>query len=159
MHFSFAQNVGSRYVAALSILLGVTFAGAASAQVAVPELQAAQQAVDRADRADADQYAPDLLASARQGLAAAQAASQGGRSERRQAAALAQRAAVDADLARARSQEAVAQAQLEQRHAEISDLQQRLERPPSPPPPLPTTTLPDAPLSEPLPAEPAGDGT
>ncbi len=158
MHFSFAQNAGSRYAAAMAILLGVTFAGSAVAQV-VPEVQAAQQAVDRADQADADQYAPDLLASARQGLAAAQTASQGGRSERRQAAVLAQRAAADADLARARSQEAVARAQLEQRRAEIAELQQRLEQPPSPPPALPSTTLPDAPLSEPLPAAPAGDGT
>lgn len=159
MHFSFAQNAGSRYAAAMAILLGVTFAGAVVAQVVVPELQTAQQAVDRADQADADQYAPDLLASARQGLAAAQTASQGGRSERRQAAVLAQRAAADADLARVRSQEAVARAQLEQRRAEISELQQRLEQPPSPPPALPSTTLPDAPLSEPLPATPAGDGT
>lgn len=158
MHFSFAQNAGSRYAAAMAILLGVTFAGSAVAQV-VPEVQAAQQAVDRADQADADQYAPDLLASARQGLAAAQTASQGGRSERRQAAVLAQRAAADADLARARSQEAVARAQLEQRRAEIAELQQRLEQPPAPPPALPSTTLPDAPLSEPLPAAPAGDGT
>lgn len=158
MHFSFAQNAGSRYAAAMAILLGVTFAGSAVAQV-VPEVQAAQQAVDRADQADADQYAPDLLASARQGLAGAQTASQGGRSERRQAAVLAQRAAADADLARARSQEAVARAQLEQRRAEIAELQQRLEQPPSPPPALPSTTLPDAPLSEPLPAAPAGDGT
>ncbi|MBP3983152.1 DUF4398 domain-containing protein [Pseudoxanthomonas helianthi] len=142
----------------MAILLGVTFAGSAVAQV-VPEVQAAQQAVDRADQADADQYAPDLLASARQGLAAAQTASQGGRSERRQAAVLAQRAAADADLARARSQEAVARAQLEQRRAEIAELQQRLEQPPSPPPALPSTTLPDTPLSEPLPAAPAGDGT
>src|SRR5262245_33755747 len=102
MRFSFAQFIHSRHAAAAAFLLGVTFANAISAQaVPVPEVQAAQQAVDRADQADADQYAPDLLASARQGLAAAQAASQGGRSERRQAAVLAQRAAADADLARA----------------------------------------------------------
>ena len=93
----------------------------------VPELQLARQAVERASRADADQYAPDLLVSARQTLDAAQAASEGGRSERRQAPALALRAAADADLARARSEEAVARAQLDQRRAEAAELQRRLE--------------------------------
>ena len=125
---SFAQNPNWRRIVAVAVLLAAPLAGTAAAQVAmVPEVQAAQQAVDRADRADADQYAPDLLASARQALGAAQTASQGGRSERRQAAALALRAAADADLARARSEEAVVQAQLRQRRAEAADLQRRLE--------------------------------
>ena len=125
---SFAQNPNWRRIVAVAVLLAAPLAGTAAAQVAmVPEVQAAQQAVDRADRADADQYAPDLLASARQALGAAQAASQGGRSERRQGAALALRAAADADLARVRSEEAVAQAQLAQRRAEAAELQRRLE--------------------------------
>lgn len=128
MLLSFAQNHRWRHVAASAVLSMATLAAGARAQVAqVPEMQVAQQAVERADRADADQYAPDLLASARQSLSAAQAASQGGRSERRQAAVLALRAAADADLARARSEEAVAQAQLGQRRAETAELQQRLE--------------------------------
>ena len=125
---SFAQNPNWRRRVAVAVLLAAPLAGTAAAQVAtVPEVQAAQQAVDRADRADADQYAPDLLASARQALGAAQAASQGGRNERRQAAALALRAAADADLARARSEEAVVQAQLRQRRAAAAELQRRLE--------------------------------
>ncbi len=89
------------------------------------DLAAAQQAVDRADRADADQYAPDTMALARQQLEQAQRAA-GDRRERKQAPLLAQRAAVDADLARAQSEEAVAQATLAQRKAEVERLQRQL---------------------------------
>ena len=127
MQMSFAQNSRRRHVAIAAILSAVTLAGAAMAQATMPELQQALQAVERADRADADQYAPELLDSARQALSAAQAASQGGRKERRQAAVLAQRAAADADLARVRSDDAVVQAQLGQHRAEIAELQRRLD--------------------------------
>jgi hypothetical protein len=97
------------------------------AQVAAaPELAAAQQAVNRADQADADQYAPDLLDSARAALAQAQAAA-ANRRERKLAPGLALRATVDADLARARSEEAVANARLQQRRQEIADLQRTLD--------------------------------
>lgn len=91
----------------------------------VPELAAAQQAVHRADQADADQYAPDLLNAARTALAQAQAAASS-RSERKRAPDLAMRAAADADLARARSNEAVAKARVEQQRAEIAQLQRTL---------------------------------
>lgn len=91
----------------------------------MPELVAAQQAVSRADQADADQYAPDLITAARTGLAQAQAAA-ANRRERKLAPALALRAAADADLARVRSNEAVANAELTQRRMEISELQRTL---------------------------------
>lgn len=96
------------------------------AQVAaVPELVAAQQAVNRADQADADQYAPELLSSARTALEQAQAAS-ASRRDRKLAPGLALRATVDADLARVRSEEAVANARLQQRRQEIGELQRTL---------------------------------
>lgn len=94
--------------------------------VMTPELEAAVQAVQRADQADADQYAPEPLSAARQALAQAQAA-QAGR-DKRLALDLALRAAVDADLARVRSQEAVAAAEVQQRRAEIAELQRTLGR-------------------------------
>ena len=92
---------------------------------AAADLLAAQQAVERADRADADQYAPDTMALARQQLEQAQRAA-GDRRERKQAPLLAQRAAADADLARAQSEEAVALAMLAQRKAEVERLQRQL---------------------------------
>ena len=88
-------------------------------------LLAAQQAVERADRADADQYAPDMMALARQQLEQAQRAA-GDRRQQKQAPLLARRAAADADLARAQSNEAVAQATLAQRKAEVERLQAQL---------------------------------
>ena len=92
---------------------------------AAADLLAAQQALERADRADADQYAPDTIALARQQLEQAQRAA-GDRRERKQPPLLAQRAAVDADLARAQSEEAVALAMLAQRRAEVERLQRQL---------------------------------
>ena len=59
-----------------------------------------------------------------QALAQAQAAHAS--RDKRTALDLAQRAAVDADLARARSLEAVAAAEVAQRRAEIADLQRQL---------------------------------
>ena len=106
--------------------IAVTFAaiGAAHAQQALPGLGDAQQAVERATQADADQYAPAELAAARQSLAQAQAAHAA--REKKAALDLALRAAVDADLARARSQAAVATAEVAQRQAEIADLQTQI---------------------------------
>ncbi len=101
-------------------------AGTALAQdPAAADLLTAQQAVERADRADADQYAPDTMALARQQLEQAQHAA-GDRKLRKQAPLLAERAAVDADLARVQSEEAVAQATLAQRRAEVERLQRQL---------------------------------
>ena len=103
------------------------FAAPSHAQVAAtPEIVAAQEAVNRADQADADQYAPELLDSARTALSQAQAAAAASRRERKLAPGLALRATVDADLARARSEEAVANARLQQRRQEIGELQRTL---------------------------------
>lgn len=120
---SFAQLRRFLYVTACASAL---CAGAWAAQdPAAADLLAAQQAVDRADRADADQYAADTMAMARQQLEQAQRAA-GDRRERKQAPLLAQRAAADADLARVRSEEAVVQAALAQRQAEVERLQRQL---------------------------------
>ena len=107
--------------------LSVALSGPVFAQAAIsPEIVAAQQAVNRADQADADQYAPELLATARNSLAQAQAAA-ANRRDRKLAPDLALRATADADLARARSIEAVANAQLRQRQSEIAELQRTLD--------------------------------
>ena len=66
---------------------------------AMPELAAAQQAVSRADQADADQYAPELLNSARSALAQAQAAA-ATRRDRKLAPQLAARATARPKLVR-----------------------------------------------------------
>ncbi len=99
--------------------------GAAQAQEAALELMQARQAVDKATQADADQYAPDLIAMARQCLEQAQAAASD-RRERKNAPAMAVRATADADLARARSEEATVSAQLQLRRNEVNQLQRQL---------------------------------
>ena len=60
---SFAQLRRFLYAAVCSLALS---AGAFAQDSGAAELLAAQQAVERADRADADQYAPDMMAMARQ---------------------------------------------------------------------------------------------
>ncbi len=125
MTSSFAQIRRLLCASVCAFALHVSLAAPVLAQVTVDELAAAQQAVARADQADADQYAPELLASARQALAEAQAAA-AVRRERRNAPALAQRASADADLALAKSQEAVALARLQQATTEIAELQRTL---------------------------------
>ena len=121
MKTSFAQIRPPLYVMVCALAL----AGTATAQEAALELAQARQAVDKATQADADQYAPDLIAVARQGLEQAQRAA-GDRRERKNAPALALRATVDADLARARSEEATATAQLQLRRNEVAQLQRQL---------------------------------
>lgn len=102
----------------------------AQAQMASPDLQRAEQAVQKAQAADADQYAPDLLDAARQGLVQAQAGSLSrSRGDRRDADELARRVAADADLARARSERAQAEGALQQRREEITGLRQTLGLP------------------------------
>lgn len=125
MNRSFAQFRRSLCVTVGAFALLAALSAPAFAQ-AVPEVVAAQQAVNRADQADADQYAPELLASARTALAQAQAAA-ANRRDRKLAPELALRATVDAELARARSNEAIAQAQVQQRRQEIGELQRTLD--------------------------------
>ena len=121
MNRSFAQIRIALYAIAVTFAL----AGAARAQQALPGIDDAQLAVDRATQADADQYAPDLIASARAHLEQAQAASMDRRAQK-QVPALATLAALEADLARARSMETVANAKLAQRRSDIQQLQRTL---------------------------------
>ena len=110
------------------VVLAFGLSVTAQAQVVVqPELQKAEQAVLQAQDADADHYAADLIASARQTLVQAQAgAASRNRSEQRLALAAARRAAADADLARVRSEQAKTEAALAQRRQEVESLRQRL---------------------------------
>lgn len=99
----------------------------AYAQAPLPAVQQAERAVLEAQDAFADQYAPDLIQAAREGLIQAQAqAASRSRSDRREGEALALRVAADADLARARSEQARAEAGLAQRRQEIRGLRQEL---------------------------------
>src|SRR3970282_928555 len=102
MHPSFAQIRG--------LLMGTVLACALGACATLPpptgELATAQQAVTRAEGADADQYASEDLAVARTALARAQAALASGRENDARNLALA--AAADADLAYAKRREALA---------------------------------------------------
>ncbi len=124
---SFAQNRlllhAARLVMALSAAGAATLAQAQA--VAPPEFQAAQQAVERANQADADQYAPGPLADARQALVQAQIALD--KRDRRGAQELALRSAAVADLARARSLEAVLTAELRARQDEVRRLRRELD--------------------------------
>lgn len=124
---SFAQFRRCLYALVVAIGLAVT---AQAQDSASPELQRAQQALQQAENADADQYAPDLLQVARQGLIQAQAGMMSrSRGERREAGQLARQVAADADLARVRSERARAEAALQQRRTEIAALRQSLGLP------------------------------
>jgi hypothetical protein len=109
----------------LAAVLASALAGCASTPPPTGELSAAQQAVMRADDADADQYAPQDLNAARSALSASQAALSQGKDE--DARRLALTAAAEADLALARSREAKTSAELNQRRAEITELRRRLQ--------------------------------
>lgn len=122
MTASFAQIT----TALQSLCLGSVLALASCASLPPPtaELSAAQQAVARADMADADQYAPEAFERARSALRQAQAAMANGREH--DARSLAMLAVAAADLAHARSRQAQADAELAQRRAEVASLRQRL---------------------------------
>lgn len=124
---SFAQFRRCLWALVAATGLAVT----AQAQVvASPDVQRAQRAVQQAQDADADQYAPELLESARQRLIQAQAGAMSrSRGDRREAEQLAREVAADADLARARSELAQAEAALAQRRAEIEGLRRSLDLP------------------------------
>jgi outer membrane protein OmpA-like peptidoglycan-associated protein len=121
MNPSFAQF---RFLS-LALVLASALAGCATLPPPTGEVSAAQQAVTRADQADADQYAPQELGAARRELAAAQAAMAAGEDEDARRLALA--AAADADLALARSRAAQTRSEWEQRVDEIARLRQRLQ--------------------------------
>ena len=123
MRSSFAQIPSALHV---SMLCGVLWlSGCASLPPPTAELEAAQQAVSRAEAADADQYAAENLASARSALQQAQAAMARGRdNDARDAAATAN---ADADLARVRSEAARVRADLRLKQSEVDALQARLK--------------------------------
>ncbi len=142
---SFAQIPG----ALCALVLAFSFAAPATAQQA--EIAAAQAAVQRATQADADQYAPDLIQSARQKVSQAQALGDT-RKGRREGPGLAMAAQADADLARARSEQATTQAKLAQEQAEVDRLRRALATPEPPPPPAPlppADALPALPVTTP----------
>ncbi len=125
MIVSFAQIRASLYVMSAAVALGALAPAPARAQAEAPvELAAAQAAVERATQADADQYASDTVDSARQLLRQSQLA-QANR-DRRSAVQLALQAAAEADLARARSEQAVVEANLSQRQQEVAALKRKL---------------------------------
>lgn len=109
----------------------LSLAGCASLPPPTAELDAARQALARADAADADQYAHAQLEQARAGLEHAQAAMAKHRDDEVRAAALS--AAADADLAYTLSRAAVARAGFSQQLSEIAELRARLRMPPEPP--------------------------
>ncbi|MDH5822996.1 DUF4398 domain-containing protein [Luteimonas sp. RD2P54] len=123
MPASIAQFRAILQASALGIVLSLT--ACATLPPPTAELADAQRAVVRASDADADQYAADELARARERLAEAQAAMAAGREQKARSAALA--AAALGDLAHARSREAVANAQVAQRRAQISRLREQLD--------------------------------
>jgi hypothetical protein len=121
MHTSFAQI----RLHLLALVLALASAGCASVPPPTSELAAAQQAVTRADGADADQYASQDIGIARGELEQAQAAMADGRDD--DARRLALSAAADADLAYAKSRDALVTAQLNHRRSEVTELRQRLQ--------------------------------
>ncbi|MEN4902066.1 DUF4398 domain-containing protein [Luteimonas sp. TWI1437] len=103
----------------------LSLAGCASAPPPTEDLAAARLSVARAGDADADQYAPMQIDQARRALEQAQAAAGNGRDA--EARTLALSASALADLAHARARQAVTEAELAQRRAEITNLRQRLQ--------------------------------
>lgn len=125
MNASFAQFIRNRQ--ALWPLCGMllVLGGCATLPPPTSELAAAQQAISRASDADADQYAPELIGSARSELSQAQAAMAGGRQEQARGAALA--AAAGGDLAYAQSHVQVLEQEHAQRQGEIARLRAQLD--------------------------------
>lgn len=109
----------------LAALLAVSVTGCATLPPPTRELSDAQAALARAEQADADQHANADLSSARSALAQARSAMASGREDEARRQAL--RAWVDADLAHARSREAVTTAERDRRRAEIAELNARLQ--------------------------------
>lgn len=107
--------------AALLLALG----GCATLPPPTAELAAARTAVANAGDADADQYSPDVLASARAELSIAQAAMAGGRNQEARDAALV--ATAGAELAAAESRVRVLENDFAQRRDEVARLRAQLQ--------------------------------
>jgi outer membrane protein OmpA-like peptidoglycan-associated protein len=129
MYPSFAHFRPILHVAAVGLALSLS--ACASLPPPTAELDAASQAVARADAADADQYAHAQLEQARAGLEHAQAAMAKHRDDEVRSAALS--AAADADLAYTLSRTAVTRAAFSQKQSEIAELRKRLQMPPEAP--------------------------
>jgi hypothetical protein len=126
MNRSFAQFSSAKATRRLSWLAcGLALAACATLPPPTSELAAAQQAVSRANDADADQYADAAVALARSELSQAQAAMAKGRNEEARSAAMA--ASADAEFALATSNAARAGAEFAQDRNEILDLNSRLQ--------------------------------
>jgi len=125
MRPSFAHFRKTQHARICGLVIASALAGCASLPPPTGELSAAQQAVARAESADADQYASAELSSARGALGAAQAAMAKGDED--QARLLAETASTDGELALARSRAATTQADYTQRVSEIAELRQRLQ--------------------------------
>jgi septal ring factor EnvC (AmiA/AmiB activator) len=128
MNRSFAQISRTRRTAKPAFLAGVVISmlgSCASMPPPTAELAVAQQAVTRADGADADQYAGEAIAQARSELAQAQVAMAKGRED--DARALAMAASADAELAYATSSAAKTRAEYVQLRDEIGELHTRLQ--------------------------------
>jgi Domain of unknown function (DUF4398) len=113
-------------VAAALLVIALTFPLFVAGRTPPPthDLDAAQAAILRAESADADQYAPDVLLRAKNALGQAQAALAARKTA--DAIGLAQLSAAEADYAHARSREAVQRSELARRRAEIVELRRRL---------------------------------
>jgi len=125
MRPSFAHFRSTLHAAICGLAMAFALSACSSLPPPTAELDAARQSIVRAENADADQYAGDILAQARNGFAQAQAAMGEGRDAVARSAALL--AAADADLALAQSRAAVADAEMRQRQAEIAELRTRLQ--------------------------------
>lgn len=121
MSRSFAQFPW-RLNACLAVL---ALAGCATLPPPTAELSAAQQALNRAQSADASQHAPEQLQQGEQALGRAQAAMSAGREDDARALALA--AAADADLAYATSRARTTAQEYAQRRSEVAELRQTLQ--------------------------------
>lgn len=117
---------GCRRFAAMAFVTLLTLSSFAAARGPVPaqEVETAQAAVLRAERADADQYAAEALLRARMALTQAQALLAAKKTA--DAIAQAQLAAAEADYAHARSLDVRLASDLQQRKGEIAELRQRL---------------------------------
>lgn len=107
------------------IIAALALTGCASLPPPTAELSTAQQALNRAENADASQHAPEHLQQGQDALTRAQSAMSAGREEDARALALA--AAADADLAYARSRAGTTAQEYAQRRGEVADLRQRLQ--------------------------------
>lgn len=125
MRPSFAHFPATRHARLCGLAIAFALAGCATLPPPTAELDAAQQAVARADAADGDQYAAPQLSQARAGLERAQAALARGRDEEARSAALA--ATADADLAQVLSRAAVTRAEFARQRAQVGELRQRLQ--------------------------------